>query len=409
MKKLLIALSMVVAFGTAAMAQQPAQNEANEQHACCKNHQTLKQADKPCCNEAKATCAMNEQHQQACCKEGQNQQKDCCKQSQPQHGDCCKEGHHHHFHPHGKAIVCMFEHLGATSTNNGWEQGGFQMERAYLGYQYQFDPAWSATVILDAAQGNNVSIDRVFIKNAFVKYSKNGLTVSAGIIPTVQGTMAENCWGYRYVARSMYDLYGYGNTADLGFNVKYDFCDVFSADFSMLNGEGFRKIQLDNDYLYGLGLTLRPVKGLSIRVYGDLQTQEHDSIMTADTTAYTTARKNLQVFAGYDHKYFRIGAEYNFQFASDYYAGHTATGYSIYATGKVTPKLNIFGRYDNGASKNNSILADTWSYGNNGQNVYFGVDYNVNKVVSLAPAIQYHITPDNSTSLYAYLSAKIAF
>lgn len=289
------------------------------------------------------------------------------------------------------------------------------MERAYLGYEYQFSPAWSTTVILDAQQGNSLSIERVFVKNAFAKYHRDGLTIMAGIVPTVQGTLAESNWGYRYVAKSFYDLNGFGQTADLGIYAKYDINDMFSADLSVLNGEGFRRIQMDNDFLYGAGLTFKPYKEFTLRVYGDINTHR-DTITYADTMQ--SMKKNLQVFAGYDGKHFRLGADYNWQWGSNLLKGQVLNGLSIYATGKITPKFNIFARYDKGYAKDKIVinpttgaigLAENWSTINNDQDIFLGVEYRINKLISLAPAIQYHIFADNTNKMYAYLSAKVAF
>ena len=95
------------------------------------------------------------------------------------------------------------------------------------------------------------------------------------------------------------------------------------------------------------------------------------------------------------------------RFASDYVKGDNATGLSVYAVGKITPRLNIFCRYDRGVSNDNDLLATAFRYDHDGQNVFAGVDFHVNKMVAVSPAIQYHITPDNTTSLYAYLSCKV--
>lgn len=399
MKKLFcsFALAAWVMMGANVMAQQP---QGAELKADCHQQQPEKcAADKPCCHNGK----QHEDHAQ------------CAQHHQATAGaHACHHDHQHAFRPHGDVIVTLFEHVGATSTDNGWNINGFEMERAYFGYKYQFDPKWSATVILDAQQGNGTGIEHVFVKNAFAKYHSHGLTVMAGIVPTVQGTLAESCWGYRYVAKSMYDLNGYGNTADLGVYAQYEICDILSADVSVLNGEGFRKIQLDNDFLYGAGLTFSPYKGFNLRVYGDVQT---DELAKTDTTR--GAQKNVQIHAGYDHKKFRLGADYNWQFNSGYGKGQTVNGFSLYATGKITPKFNIFARYDNGFSKDKlyveavdaagNVTSTPWSYAKDGQDIFCGVEYRINKLISLAPALWYHINPDNTNSLYAYLSAKVAF
>ncbi len=410
MKKLFTVVTLAVAFlCSTAMAQQPEQRP-DQKPQCCqekkdKPHCDQAHQDGPhhcekghtqCPHQAKSQC--REQGHAQCPCQGQPQ---CSRQGHPQcphQGDECKRDA---FRPHGQVIVTLFEHLGATNSADVWKQNGFQMERAYLGYKYMFDPHWTATVIFDAAEATESSIERVFVKNAFAQYQNQGFTVTAGIIPTSHAWLSEKYWGLRYVGRSMFDLYGYGNVADLGFNVKYDFCSWLSADVSMLNGEGYRNIQLDDHYLYALGFDIRPFEHFDIRVYGDIHT--HDTL--SDTVVNNVARKNLHFFAGYDHRYFRIGAEYNMRFASDYIKGDNATGLSVYAVGKVSPKLNIFCRYDRGVSSDKYNSA--FRYEHDGQNVFAGVDYHVNRMVSIAPAIQYHITPENATSLYAYLSCKV--
>lgn len=422
MKKIITSLTLaaLVLMGANAMAQHP--QTGAEKKTCCEQNQKAP-ADKPCCNEAKAsadqpTCAAVQRGPEC-----HGQHHDQCKADACQHpapkADCCKEGHehghHHGFRPQGKAIVTLFEHVGATSTTSGWDINGFQMERAYLGYEYQFAPAWSTTVILDAQQGSGLSIERVFVKNAFAKYHRDGLTVMAGIVPTVQGTLAESNWGYRYVAKSFYDLNGFGQTADLGIYAKYDINDMFSADLSILNGEGFRSIQMDNDFLYGTGLTFKPYKQFTLRAYADINTHR-DTITYADTMQ--SMKKNLQLFAGYDGKHFRLGADYNWQWGSQLHKGHVLNGLSIYATGKITPKFNIFARYDKGYAKDKIIinpttgaigLDDNWASINGAQDIFLGMEYRINKVFCLSPAIQYHIFADNTNKLYAYLSAKVAF
>ena len=400
MKKIIFAFTLAAALmGTAAMAQQPQQG-----HHDCPHHQQKVDQPRPEMAPQTAPC------------QGQPGDKECChQQGQPgHHQHCHHDGHCSQgaFRPHGQAIVTLFEHLGATNTADGWTQNGFQMERAYLGYKYMFDPHWTATIIFDAAEAATTGIEHVFVKNAFVQYKEHGLTVAAGIIPTSHAWLSEKYWGLRYVARSMFDLYGFGQVADLGFNVKYDFTPWLSADVSMLNGEGFRKIQLDNHYLYALGLDIRPFEHFDIRVYGDILTHDTNAVNVsrdnlADTAVNQVARKNLHFFVGYDHRYFRIGAEYNMRFAHDFVQGNNATGLSVYAVGKINPKLNLFCRYDRGVSSDNDLLGTVFQYANDGQNVYAGVDFHVNKMVAVSPAIQYHITPNNTTSLYAYLSCKV--
>lgn len=304
----------------------------------------------------------------------------------------------------GEVILTLFEHVGVNYNldNKDWSHPGFNMERAYLGYRYHFDPNWSATVIYDASESNGMNTAHGFVKNAFVQYKNDKLTVMAGIVPTEQGLAAERCWGYRYVNKAFYDMNGWGASADMGVAVKYRFTDWFSADLWMMNGEGFKYLQLDNHYLYALGLNFKPMEGLDMRLYADVK--------TVDDGLYMAPQENVSLFAGYDHELFRVGAEFNVQNNVGCFEDYGMTGISVFGTYKASPKMNIFCRYDHGSSSdNNGNDFINWRSPSDGQMAMLGMEYRMNKLVSLAPAIRYTADGNgNNRNLYAFLSAKVS-
>ncbi len=399
MKRFFIATIFAAAFVcTTAMAQQPEQNTQQ------KDQPHKEKMDQPRHDHAHQNCPHHaEPGQTACQHEGQPAQHKCSHEGQPGHqcGHACGEGTPETFRPHGKAIINLFQHVGLTYNNGEWSPNGFQMERCYLGYQYNLNPHWKATVIFDAAEGNTTgSIEHVFVKNAYVEYKHKGLAVCAGIVPTINDMLAEKVWGLRYVGRTMFDLYNYGNMADLGFTVRYDVCSWFSADVSMLNGEGFRKIQLDDHYQYVLGLDFRPLKGLSVRLSGDI----HPYDDPADPGSITS-RSDLHLSAGYDHRLFRLGADYNRAILDG--GSDACDGISAYAIGKLNPKLDLYLRYDNGTKMANTL---TYATDDDVESLMIGVDYKINKMVAVSPTLQYQVTNTSTTtdkSLCAYLSCKV--
>lgn len=303
--------------------------------------------------------------------------------------------------PHGEAVLTLFQHagIGYNTDAEKWNHAGFEMERAYFGYRYTFNPNWMATVIFDAAESNGTSLEHAFVKNAFVQYRNDKLTVLAGIVPTEQGLAAEKCWGYRYANKAFYDMNGWGASADMGMVVKYRFADWFSADLWMLNGEGFKNLQLDNHYLYALGLNFKPLDNLDIRLYADEKTCDDNQ----------TPQQNLSLFCGYDHPAFRIGAEYNMQFNHAFEADHDMNGFSVFGTYKASPKINIFARYDQGTSSDNDGDPLSWQYGKDGQMALVGMEYRINKLISIAPALRYTVDGNgNNGTIYGYMSAKVA-
>ena len=74
----------------------------------------------------------------------------------------------------------------------------------------------------------------------------------------------------RYVMKSFQDEYKYGSSADLGLSASYQWADWIATDVILVNGEGYKKIQVDDGLNYGVGVTLTPVKGLSVRLYGGM-------------------------------------------------------------------------------------------------------------------------------------------
>lgn len=47
--------------------------------------------------------------------------------------------------------------------------------------------------------------------------------------------------------KSFQDEYKYGSSADLGFSVKYNFHSMLATDFIIVNGEGYKKVQVKKD------------------------------------------------------------------------------------------------------------------------------------------------------------------
>lgn len=89
------------------------------------------------------------------------------------------------------------------------------------------------------------------------------------MISTIQFKVSEKIWELRYIEKTFQDAYDFNSSADLGFNLEYQFADFVSADFSLINGEGYKKIQGDEYLRPGFGITLNPVQTLTARVFAD--------------------------------------------------------------------------------------------------------------------------------------------
>ena len=273
--------------------------------------------------------------------------------------------------PKGKAIVQVFGnfHSGFGETNN---DRGFELERSYLGYEYNLGKGLSIKGVMDVGRSNQVDdYHRIaYIKNAMISWKRGNLTLNGGLIPTTQFNFQEKFWGYRYIMKAFQDEYKIGSSADLGISATYRFADWISADAIIVNGEGYKKIQKNDGLNYGLGLTLTPVKGLQIRLYGGLNESSEES--KKDIV-------NIAAFVGYKHERFTIGAEYNQMWNASYSDNADQNGYSIFASAKLSKLTDIYARYDDLNSK------DDWNIAKDESAAIIGAQFKLGKYVKIAP------------------------
>ena len=273
--------------------------------------------------------------------------------------------------PKGKAIVQVFGnfHTGFGADN---DNRGFELERSYIGYEYNLGKGLSIKGVMDVGRSNQVDdYHRIaYIKNAMISWKRGNLTLNGGLIPTTQFNFQEKFWGYRYIMKSFQDEYKFGSSADLGISATYRFADWVSADAIIVNGEGYKKIQKNDGLNYGLGLTLTPVKGFQIRLYGGLNESSEEG--KKDIV-------NMAAFVGYKHERFTIGAEYNQMWNASYSDNADQNGYSIFASAKLSKLTDIYARYDDLNSK------DDWNIEKDESAAIIGAQFKLGKYVKIAP------------------------
>ena len=272
--------------------------------------------------------------------------------------------------PKGKAIVQTFGNFNVNFGAN--DNKGFDLERAYLGYEYKLGNGLSVKSVMDIGKSSDVSdMQRIaYIKNAMLSWKKGSMTLNGGLISTTQFNFQEKFWGYRYIMKSFQDQYKFGSSADLGMSVAYKFANWISADAIVVNGEGYKKIQKDNGLNYGLGVTLTPVKGFQVRLYGGLNTSAEEG--KEDII-------NMAAFAGYKNDKFTVGAEYNYMMNASYKSGKDQYGYSLFASMKVAKDTELYARFDDLCSN------DEWNIAKDEQAAIVGAQFKFGKIVKLAP------------------------
>ena len=299
--------------------------------------------------------------------------------------------------PKGKAIVQVFGnfHAGFGKEN---DDRGYELERSYLGYEYNFGKGLSAKAVMDVGKSSDVGdYQRIaYIKNAMVSWKTAKLTLNGGLISTTQFNFQEKFWGYRYIMKSFQDEYKFGSSADLGLSAAYEFADWISADAIIVNGEGYKKIQSNEGLSYGLGVTLTPVSGLQVRLYGGWNESGEDGKKDV---------ANLAAFAGYKHEKFTLGAEYSQMWNASNQNDADQYGYSVFASVKLAKDTDLYARYDELCSKND------WNKAKDEQAAILGVQFKLGKYVKIAPNFRMSMpkADDAQNACSAYVNCYFGF
>lgn len=277
------------------------------------------------------------------------------------------------FKPGGKPVFQMFNDVRHSFSSDG-SNTAFELTRLYLGYEYSFSRSLSSRAVFDIGDPGTGGLQMTaYVKNAYLQYRSNGLTVRAGMIPTDQFNLIDRQWGYRYIAKTFQDEYGLGPSADLGAGIEYAPSNFISLDASVLNGEGFRRIQSDSALKYTMGVTIRPVEGLVIRGYTDFMKKEF-------------TQNTISLFAGYRMGAVNTGLEYSMQANNRMIRDRDFSGIMAFASIKVAEKYSVFARYDNLWSETITGDIDPWNYNRDGQLLMTGLEYSPVQGVRIAPS-----------------------
>lgn len=255
-----------------------------------------------------------------------------------------------------------------TDLQNLEGKKGFEAKRAYLGYKVNVDNNFSANIKLDIGSPDDVSEYSLkkrfaYVKNAYVQYKYNQLKLQFGIADCQQFKVQEKFWGYRYIFKSFQDIHKFGPSADIGIFASYKLNDWLLADASFTNGEGYSKVQTDEDFKAAIGFTIEPTDFLQLRVYYDTHTANR----------YT--QNTLAGFAGFTIDRFKIGGEYSLQLNNNFNKENNKYGYSAYTTYQPVDKFKVFGRFDYITSNILENEEIPWNLAKNGSAVVAGMEY----------------------------------
>lgn len=266
--------------------------------------------------------------------------------------------------PSGTTYGKIFSEFNTTISGSE-NQTAFEVKRAYLGYIKELEKGFSAEIKLDIGAPNDASSYSLlrrfaYFRNAALYYQYKQIRFEFGIIETAQFKEAESLWEKRYIFKSFQDEYQFGPSADIGFKAIYK-TGKFTFDAGIYNGEGYSSLQNDNTFKGAVGITLQPVKGTTLRLYGDLSRKE-------------LSQQTISFFAGHRFKRISLGAEYNRIYNLDFNNDQDRFGYSIFGKFDIYSFLNVFGRFDKIDSNKTSGSDIPWSLADDGSALIAGVE-----------------------------------
>lgn len=298
--------------------------------------------------------------------------------------------------PQGRPIAEIFTDFHYIF-NDTAIRTGFDLNRAHLGYNFKPEGDISGTIIvtvgnpLDLAEGSKPR-RYAYFREASILYSKNKLNLFFGIVNTRIFDFQQKFWGKRYLGPEFQSLYGYGSVADLGVVMDYKINDIVKVDLSLLNGEGYTNIQVDNSLKSTVGITISLPGRIYFRQYADFMKLENIWQVTFIT------------FAGIKREIVSFGAEASFKSNIDLTKGHNVWGIS--ATGSLFPdrKYELFTRVDYSASVHLTGEELQWDYKLDGVYLISGVQRNFTDNIKLAlnyrGVFPYNPEKDNTSAIY---------
>lgn len=255
-----------------------------------------------------------------------------------------------------------------SGINQGNNPTAIEIKRAYIGYDIKLKDGFSSKIILDIGSPDNSSAYSLlkryaYFKSAYLQYETGKFNFKFGIIPMQLFKIQEKIWGHRYIEKSATDKYKFGTSSDLGISANYKVTSFAEIDITLSNGEGNATEQQDNGYKAALGITLKPLKGITIRTYADIISKAEDQITLVNFIGYQIDEK------------LSVGLEYDKQLNIKNVADENLAIFSGTASYQISNKFQLFGRYD--ILRSNTLPSETynWNSDKDGNAIIGGIQY----------------------------------
>jgi hypothetical protein len=281
----------------------------------------------------------------------------------------------------GKPFATIYANFHRGITGSATDEAAFELVRGYIGYEYNLSPEFYAKINVDVGSPDDLSpISKIrryaYFKNAYLKYTQSRLEIEFGLISLKQFKLQESVWERRYLMKTIADEHRLGSSADLGVNFHYKFSEFFDADLTMMNGEGYSSLQMDDVFKYSLGSTIKFPRNFTSRVVYDIM---HNEI--AETT--------LLFFTSYDFRSkWNLAGELVYRQNDSWKANQNILALSFYGKYNLSNKYQLFARYDKVES--NILEGETlpWHLANDGTALIAGIQFR--PVSKVTMALNYH-------------------
>ncbi len=285
------------------------------------------------------------------------------------------------FTPSGKVSGVIYSNFHQGITPASKNDAAFEITRVYLGYDYAMTRELSARITLDIGSPDDISpfskLRRyAYFKFAYVAYQQDKLELQFGLIGTLHYKLQEQLWERRYMRKAFADEFKLGPSADLGCMASYSFHPWLKADLSIMNGEGYTRLQMDDHFKYGAGITLGSPGQWVGRFYADYMKSQVAQVTFEALTSYTY-RKNLN-----------LSLEYNYQKNNSLTHGHDLFGWSAFGKYNLTPRYQLFARFDKLQSNILAGQVNPWHLAEDGSSLVAGVQFTPVKPLKLALSYQ---------------------
>jgi hypothetical protein len=247
-----------------------------------------------------------------------------------------------------------------------------------------------------------------FVKDAYLSTKIGKHTLMLGLIGTPLYDNLDEYWGYRPMEKTPIDLFKFGNSREFGLGLKGALDANSKLTYTVVfgNGAGLKSETDRGKAVYGR-LNFQPIPALFFELYADHTNLGNDSSVNI-----------FQAFAGLKGGWGRSGLNFGVRNSRQAGVNSDMKFVSLFGVFKISPKLDVIGRYDRLLDPNpNAAKIDYIPMANNVKaNVLLaGIGWSLNDNVKIIPNIKYvfYDKPENGTKptsdFYTYLTLYFKF